>query len=165
MCVLFAVSGQDVRAADCNPFVKKGQSPFLTVSKLPHLRELFVHLTVKKSHGRTCCLFSYQRQHRTIASASLRRLFAPLLQFEKPEIHTGFLRFPNFELGQKLCLRLLAELRGAALLFSLQGNAFPDKEFFPQYEYREPARQAGMKLLFLNRKTEKLQTLPRTEFG
>ena len=55
------------------------------------------------------------RQHRTIASASLRRLFAPLLQFEKPEIHTGFLRFPNFELGQKLCLRLLAELRGAAL--------------------------------------------------
>ena len=32
MCVLSAVSGQDVRAADCNPFVKKGQSPFLTVS-------------------------------------------------------------------------------------------------------------------------------------
>ena len=29
-------------------------------------------------------------QHRTIASASLRRLFAPLLPFEKPEIHTGF---------------------------------------------------------------------------
>ena len=54
-------------------------------------------------------------QHRTIGSASLRRLFAPLLQFEKPEIHTVFLRFPNFELGQKSCLRLLAELRGAAL--------------------------------------------------
>ena len=32
LCVLSAVSGQDVRAADCNPFVKKGQSPFLTVS-------------------------------------------------------------------------------------------------------------------------------------
>ena len=57
----------------------------------------------------------YLRQHRTIASASLRRLFAPLLQFEKREIHTVFLRFPNFELGQKSCLRLLAELRGAAL--------------------------------------------------
>ena len=42
----------------------------------------------------------FLRQHRTIASASLRRLFAPLLQFEKPEIHTGFLRFPNFELGK-----------------------------------------------------------------
>ena len=54
-------------------------------------------------------------QHRAIASASLRRLFAPLLQFEKREIHTVFLRFPNFELGQKSCLRLLAELRGAAL--------------------------------------------------
>ena len=55
------------------------------------------------------------RQHRTIASASLSRLFAPLLQFEKREIHTVFLRFPNFELGQKSCLRLLAELCGAAL--------------------------------------------------
>ena len=60
-------------------------------------------------------LLSILRQHRTIASVSLRRLFAPLLQFEKPEIYTGFLRFPNFELGQKSCLRLLAELRGAAL--------------------------------------------------
>ena len=32
LCVLSAYSGQDVRAADCNPFVKKGQSPFLTGS-------------------------------------------------------------------------------------------------------------------------------------
>ena len=109
MCVLSAVSGQDVRAADCNPFVKKGQSPFLTVSKLPHPRELFVHLTVKKSHGRTCCLFSYQRQHRTIASASLRRLFAPLLQFEKPEIHTVF---ETVEKG--LCPFLTKGLQSAA---------------------------------------------------
>ena len=54
--------------------------------------------------------------HRTIASASLRRLFAPLLPFKKAEIHTGFLRFPNFELGQKSCLRLLAELRGGAIV-------------------------------------------------
>ena len=30
-------------------------------------------------------------------------------------VHTVFLRFPNFELGQKSCLRLLAELCGAAL--------------------------------------------------
>ncbi len=56
------------------------------------------------------------RQRCTIVPASLSRLFAPLLQFEKREIHTVFLRFPNFELGQKLCLRLLAELRGAALI-------------------------------------------------
>ena len=59
-------------------------------------------------------LFSL-RQHRTIASASLSRLFAPLPQFRKWEIHTVFLHFRNFELEQKSCLRLLAELCGAAL--------------------------------------------------
>ena len=32
MCDLYALGVQIVRAADCNPFVKKGQSPFLTVS-------------------------------------------------------------------------------------------------------------------------------------
>ena len=57
------------------------------------------------------------RQHRTIASASLSRLFAPLPQFRKWEIHTVFLHFRNFELEQKSCLRLLAELCGAALIF------------------------------------------------
>ncbi|MFR5776354.1 MAG: helix-turn-helix domain-containing protein [Oscillospiraceae bacterium] len=56
------------------------------------------------------------RQHRTIASASLSRLFAPLPQFRKWEIHTVFLHFRNFELEQKSCLRLLAELCGAALV-------------------------------------------------
>ena len=55
------------------------------------------------------------RQHRTIVPASLSRLFAPLLQFEKREIHTVFLRFPNFELGQKSWLSLLAKLCGVAL--------------------------------------------------
>ena len=48
-------------------------------------------------------------------SASRSRLFASLLQFEKREIHTVFLRFPNFELSQKSRLGLLAKLRGAAL--------------------------------------------------
>ena len=32
LCDLYAKGVQIVRAADCNPFVKKGQSPFLTVS-------------------------------------------------------------------------------------------------------------------------------------
>ena len=32
MCDLYAKGVQIVRAADCNPFVKKGQSPFSTVS-------------------------------------------------------------------------------------------------------------------------------------
>jgi len=40
-------------------------------------------------------------QRRTIASASLSRLFAPLPQFRKWEIHTVFLHFRNFELEHK----------------------------------------------------------------
>ena len=54
------------------------------------------------------------KAHRTIASASLSRLFVPLPQFRKWEIHTVFLHFRNFELEQKSCLRLLAELCGVA---------------------------------------------------
>ena len=48
------------------------------------------------SSAKSTCLqrvlfrYPFIRQHRTITSASLRRLFAPLLQFEKPEIHTVF---------------------------------------------------------------------------
>ena len=55
------------------------------------------------------------RQRRTIVPASLSRLFAPLLQFEKWEIHTVFLHFSNFELGQKSWLSLLVKLCGVAL--------------------------------------------------
>ncbi len=40
--------------------------------------------------------------------------FCPLPQFQKWEIHTVFLHFRNFELGQKFWLRLLAELCGVA---------------------------------------------------
>ena len=38
------------------------------------------------------------------------------VQYEKREIHTVFLRFPNFELSQKSRLGLLAKLRGVALI-------------------------------------------------
>ena len=55
------------------------------------------------------------RQRRTIVPASLSRLFAPLLQFEKWEIHTVFLHFSNFEVGQKSWLSLLVKLCGVAL--------------------------------------------------
>ena len=58
-------------------------------------------------------------QRRTIVPASLSRLFAPLLQFEKWEIHTVFLHFSNFELVQKSWLSLLAKLCGAALANSV----------------------------------------------
>ena len=64
-------------------------------------------------------------QHRTIASSSLSRLFAPLLQLKKWEIHTVFLHFSNFELEQKSWLSLLAELRGAALDFTVFLHTFP----------------------------------------
>ncbi len=37
------------------------------------------------------------------------------VQYEKREIHTVFLRFPNFELSQKSRLGLLAKLCGVAL--------------------------------------------------
>ena len=55
------------------------------------------------------------RQHRTIASADFAGSFAPISQFEKLEIHTVFLRFPNFILEQNLSPKPLAELRGVAL--------------------------------------------------
>ena len=37
------------------------------------------------------------------------------VQYEKREIHTVFLRFPNFELSQKSRLGLLAKLCGVAI--------------------------------------------------
>ena len=40
------------------------------------------------------------------------------VQYEKREIHTVFLRFPNVELSQKSRLGLLAKLCGVALYFS-----------------------------------------------
>jgi len=64
--------------------------------------------------------FAILRQHRTIVPASLSRLFAPLLQFEKWEIHTVFLHFSNFELEQKSWLSLLVKLCGVALNKCLQ---------------------------------------------
>jgi len=54
-------------------------------------------------------------QPRTIASADISGFFAPILQFEKLEIHKVCLRFPNFILEQNLSLLSLAELCGAAL--------------------------------------------------
>ena len=74
--------------------------------------------------------FRQLRQHRTIAPASLSRLFAPLPQFRKWEIHTVFLHFRNFELEQKSCLRLLAELCGAALRKKITKRSAAADRFF-----------------------------------
>ena len=59
-------------------------------------------------------MHNMQGQHRTIASAVFGGSFAPISQFEKLEIHTGFLRFPNFILEQNLSPKSLAELCGVA---------------------------------------------------
>ena len=61
-------------------------------------------------------LYTDIRQHRTIASADISGSFAPILQFEKLEIHKVFLRFPNFILEQNLSPLSLAELCGVALV-------------------------------------------------
>ena len=74
-------------------------------------------------------------QHRAIASASLSRLFASFPQFRKWEIHTVFLHFRNFELEQKSCLRLLAELCGVALEELRSEKAL----LFQKFEYAEDA--------------------------
>jgi len=42
-------------------------------------------------------------------SAVVSGSFAPTVQFEKLEIHTVFLRFSNFHLGQNLSLTTLAD--------------------------------------------------------
>ena len=54
-------------------------------------------------------------QHRTNASADLSGSFAPVLQFQKWEIHTVFPHFWNFEPAQNLSLSFLADLCGVAL--------------------------------------------------
>ena len=54
-------------------------------------------------------------QHRAIASSRFAGSFPPILRFEKFEIHTVFLHFPNLDLTKNLSPNLLAELCGAAL--------------------------------------------------
>jgi len=54
-------------------------------------------------------------QHRAIASLRFAGSFPPILRFEKFEIHTVFLHFPNLDLTKNLSPNLLAELCGAAL--------------------------------------------------
>ena len=79
------------------------------------LRRLMQNLTRRWRYKK---LFKLLRQHRTIASAAFAGSFAPILQFEKLEIHTVFLRFPNFILEQNLLSKPLAELCGVALIIT-----------------------------------------------
>ena len=55
------------------------------------------------------------RQHRTMGTAGFGGSFAPIVQYEKWEIHPVFPHFPYFRLCQNLSPNLLAPLCGAAL--------------------------------------------------
>jgi hypothetical protein len=92
------------------------------------------------------------------SSAAVSGSFAPTVQFEKLEIHTVFLRFSNFHLGQNLSLTTLADpisgylsvcvdkirrvrydektIKGGHLYACIQGLFYR----FPLPQRREPAR-------------------------
>ena len=63
-------------------------------------------------------------QHRTMGAAGFGGSFAPIVQYEKWEIHKVFPHFPYFRLGQNLTPNLLVPLCGAALVFLLTVLAF-----------------------------------------
>ena len=67
-----------------------------------------------KSRGRLSGL----RQHRTMGTAGFGGSFAPIVQYEKWEIHPVFPHFPYFRSGQNLSPNLLVPLCGAALRLS-----------------------------------------------
>ena len=54
-------------------------------------------------------------QHRTMGTAGFGGSFAPIVQYEKWEIHPVFPHFSYFRLFQNLSPNLLAPLCGAAL--------------------------------------------------
>ena len=58
------------------------------------------------------------RQHRTMDAAGFGGSFAPIVQYEKWEIHKVFPHFPYFRLGQNISPNLLAPLCGVASNFT-----------------------------------------------
>ena len=88
-----------------------------------------------------------------ITSADLSGSLAPVLQFQKREIHTVFPRFRNFELAQNLSLRFLAELCGVALYYfirSMKNNVFM---LFPFYLSSDKSRSRRKEMAALHCKT------------
>ena len=81
-----------------------------------HLQSIFG----KRTHRQTIILPAFSargmlRQHRTMGATGFSGSFAPIVQYEKWEIHPVFPHFPYFRLGQNLALNLLAPLCGDAL--------------------------------------------------
>ena len=69
-------------------------------------------------------------------SRGLRRIFTPIVQYEKWAIHPGFPHFPYFRSGQNLSPNLLAPLCGAALNlrhpWAAGGKTIPEAQIFAQ---------------------------------
>ena len=57
----------------------------------------------------------FLRQHRTMGAAGFGGSFAPIVQYEKWEIHPVFPHFPYFRWDQNISPKLLAPLCGDAL--------------------------------------------------
>ena len=74
------------------------------------------HASVRNFLGMTL------RQHRTMGAAGFSGSFAPIVQYEKWEIHSVFPHFPYFRLCQNLSPNLLAPLCGATLTFLTHWN-------------------------------------------
>ena len=76
-------------------------------------------------------------QHRTMGAAGFGGSFAPIVQYEKWEIHPVFPRFPYFRSGQNLSPNLLAPLCGVALEYARRKNKDGCKKLGPG-AFRDP---------------------------
>ncbi len=84
------------------------------------------------------------RQHRTMGTAGFGGSFAPIVQYEKWEIHPVFPHFSYFRLCQNLSPNLLAPLCGAALRKTATelSNSIA-KSFIPMRKYLDEIQPTG----------------------
>ena len=81
------------------------------------------------AYGRNRCF--YTREPLNKSSSAAAESFAPAMQFRKQEIHTVFLCFLNFYLGQNLSASALADLIRASLVFhKTVSNRFIEKQYY-----------------------------------
>ena len=79
-------------------------------------------------------------QHRTMGTAGFGGSFAPIVQYEKWEIHPVFPHFSYFRLCQNLSPNLLAPLCGAALfqlLIRIVNEKAPGRNLPGAYELHQ----------------------------
>ena len=75
-------------------------------------------------------------------------IFSPILRFEKREIHTVFLCFPNLALTKNLSPRLLAKSCGAALKTGISGRKTRKKED------RMPKRKPSFNTIYISERVQ-----------